>query len=474
MSSFRITGPDGATYNVTAPEGATEQEVLARVQQQAAAEQQPSMGDYAKDIGMSTGVGIGEGVLGLAAIPGTIVGAADAGVNALAKNTLGRLENRYKNGSWDVPKDWDERRANLQKNVDASGPFKLPAVQDTISYDKIKKGVEGVTGEFYDPKTIYGNYARSIGQALPGSVMAPGNMALNALRYGVLPGAASETAGQATKGTAAEPWARAAAGVGTAVGAAALSRPALYERMIGADAKNALPAAGSPDKFALAKELMREAESRGVKLTTAEAMDAATSGATNMGRRLRVAEQTPGSREKLEPFFAARPGQVQSATEDVMNRVAPAPSRPYDIAPAVRDVGEKARKAAEAYRTRAASPYYQAAENDVVNPNAVRAITKEFDAAAAKDTTGILSAPVNEGKSLLYSQAPAPATPAVVSRNARGIMTGITPAKPATAGTVATDINNLDRARKFLRDKAELPPSMPAPYRKTKGVSSAV
>ena len=43
--------------------------------------------------------------------------------------------------------------------------------------------------------------------------MPEGSLAANALRYGLLPALSSETAGQLTKGTAAEPWARIAGGI---------------------------------------------------------------------------------------------------------------------------------------------------------------------------------------------------------------------------------------------------------------------
>jgi len=50
--------------------------------------------------------------------------------------------------------------------------------------------------------------------------MPEGSLATNALRYGLLPALSSETAGQLTKGTAAEPWARTAGAVlGAAPGA---------------------------------------------------------------------------------------------------------------------------------------------------------------------------------------------------------------------------------------------------------------
>ena len=70
------------------------------------------------------------------------------------------------------------------------------------------------TGPFYQPKTIVGDYAQTTGEFLPGALLMPGGgLARSALRYGVLPALTSETAGQLTKGTAAESWARLAGAI---------------------------------------------------------------------------------------------------------------------------------------------------------------------------------------------------------------------------------------------------------------------
>jgi hypothetical protein len=75
---------------------------------------------------------------------------------------------------------------------------------------QLQSAVESYTGPFYQPKTIVGDYARTAGEFVPGALLMPeGSLAANALRYGLLPALSSETAGQFTQGTAAEPWARA-------------------------------------------------------------------------------------------------------------------------------------------------------------------------------------------------------------------------------------------------------------------------
>jgi hypothetical protein len=83
---------------------------------------------------------------------------------------------------------------------------------------QLRSAVESYTGPFYQPKTVIGDYAQTAGEFVPGALLMPeGSLAANAIRYGLLPAFSSETAGQLTKGTAAEPWARA---LGAILGAA--------------------------------------------------------------------------------------------------------------------------------------------------------------------------------------------------------------------------------------------------------------
>jgi hypothetical protein len=79
---------------------------------------------------------------------------------------------------------------------------------------QLQSAVESLTGPFYQPKTIVGDYAHTAGEFVPGALLVPqGSLAINALRYGLLPALSSETAGQLTQGTAAEPWARTAGAI---------------------------------------------------------------------------------------------------------------------------------------------------------------------------------------------------------------------------------------------------------------------
>lgn len=65
----------------------------------------------------------------------------------------------------------------------------------------------------YKPQTTLGKYVGTAGEFLPGALLGPENLLANAVKFGVVPGVASEAAGQATEGTKYEPYARFAGAV---------------------------------------------------------------------------------------------------------------------------------------------------------------------------------------------------------------------------------------------------------------------
>lgn len=222
MAKFQITGPDGGTYEVEAPEGASEQQVLDYVRKNAGGgqqmasldrtpqfapsdapiqmpEQQPKgwgqralevasnltptgLGRLAleaskdpMDVAKSAGVGVGQGALGLASLPGNV-------------EMLGRMA------------------IDKGSEVLGQGNPNTTAGQMLPHYGDYKKAVEQYTGPFYEPKTMAGEYARTAGEFAP--MAAGGGGPLAAAARVAVPAVLSETAGQMTKGTAAEPWAR--------------------------------------------------------------------------------------------------------------------------------------------------------------------------------------------------------------------------------------------------------------------------
>jgi hypothetical protein len=81
----------------------------------------------------------------------------------------------------------------------------------------------------------------------------------------------------------------------------------------------------------------------------------------------------------------------------------------------------------------------------------------DIDQQIAADKTGILGKNLGEVKSLLTAQKATAAVPATRFRVTDGQVQHGTPAVPAVPFEPVTDIENLNRARKFLRDKMKLP-----------------
>ncbi len=160
------------------------------------------------DVAKSAGVGIGKGL---------IQGAGAAG----------DLRSMVSSGT-----DWAGEKLGISpetiktvKNV-ASGAAKMTPFTRALAIgptsEEIQKKIEGATGEFHKPETTAGKYAETIGEMVPGALLSgPGGgvraLAIKAAKFAVLPGVASEAAGEATAGTKAEPYARVAAALlGTA------------------------------------------------------------------------------------------------------------------------------------------------------------------------------------------------------------------------------------------------------------------
>lgn len=191
MARYEITGPDGARYEIAAPDGASEKDILAFLHTSLANQTpQERVGRFAEpqaagsiqppstieDMGKSAMAGLARGALGMAGLPGTVEQLGRLGINA-----AGRA---------------------LGAQGDAVSPETvLPTGGD------LQTRVEGYTGKFYEPQTTAGAYARTLGEFAPGLAF-PGGAVQRVLGNVVGPALASETAGQVTKGTAAEPWAR--------------------------------------------------------------------------------------------------------------------------------------------------------------------------------------------------------------------------------------------------------------------------
>lgn len=138
---------------------------------------QLSAGETAMDVAKSAGIGLAQGAIGMATLPGNVEQLGRMGLNAASRGLGG---------------------SDLVSDETA-----LP------TYNDWKARAAGQFGEFYQPQSTAGDYARTIGEFAPAAVLGGGGIAARAANV-LAPALVSETAGQATKGSAAEPWARAA------------------------------------------------------------------------------------------------------------------------------------------------------------------------------------------------------------------------------------------------------------------------
>jgi hypothetical protein len=143
-------------------------------------QRQFSAGETMADVGKSLGIGVAQGAIGLATLPGNIEQLGRMGINAASRGLGGE---------------------DLVANETA-----LP------TYGDWKKRVENVTGEFYEPQTTAGEYARTIGEFAPAAALGGGGLLARGANV-LAPALLSETAGQVTEGTQLEPWARVAGGL---------------------------------------------------------------------------------------------------------------------------------------------------------------------------------------------------------------------------------------------------------------------
>lgn len=151
--------------------------------------------DTATGIAKAGGTGVLKGVIGMAGLPG------DAAV-------LGR-----KAGEW-----LGKKITGNDAPTNAPNPLPFPTAGDITSL--VEKG----TGPLYKPQTRSERYAHTVGEFAPAAVAGPGGLARKAVQFAVVPGVASEAAGEATAGTKYEPYARVAGALGGVIAPSMLSR----------------------------------------------------------------------------------------------------------------------------------------------------------------------------------------------------------------------------------------------------------
>jgi hypothetical protein len=160
------------------------------------------------DAAKSFGTGLAEGVLGVA-------------------GAFGNTREQIANGARQLTDYVAPGYGSTVRNFVSRGLRSLPYMNGPSSAE-IQERIEPLTGPFYQPQTVTGDYLRTLGEFTPG-LFGPGSILRNGLRNVVVPALSSETAGQLTKGTWYEPAARTIAGFAVAAAGQPLKGTGLFE-----------------------------------------------------------------------------------------------------------------------------------------------------------------------------------------------------------------------------------------------------
>lgn len=238
-----------------------------QAQPQAATPPQGQMGLGATAVDMARSVpgGLAKGVTGLAGIPG----------DAQASMPKGMTLTNIPGIPIPIP---------LPRGMGNSA--QLPTTQ------QLNKTVSEPFGGYYQPKTTAGHYAETVASFAPNALL-PGSLAARAARV-VVPGVASEAAGQATKGKPYEPLARAGGALAGGLG------EGLVEGFL---AKNPIPSLEDLGK--LKNATYKQAEQAGVSIAPQSFQKFATDLGNDITKNNVVSE-------KLHPQTMAALEAVQS------------------------------------------------------------------------------------------------------------------------------------------------------------------
>lgn len=297
---IEVQGPNGIVIRF--PDG-TDPETINRVMSEAVAMSQsdadPVFGEKVADVAKSLGSGVARGAAALWDLPGDINQLVSGGATALVNKGIQAF-----GGEGDL---------QAPERV-------LPTARDSLS-----DYAPGVAN--YEPQTTTGEYAQTVGEFLPGSALGGGGLLRSAIQYGVVPGIASEAAGQATEGMAIEPYARFAAGL------LAPAAPAVAQNVA---SKVASPMGGVSQTRQASVDVLERA---GIPTTAGQKIGSEAlmrvEGRTVAGDRLRSVQDQNFTRAVLSKI-----GQTaDEATPEVLNKAADDIGKMFDDAVSGVDVG---------------------------------------------------------------------------------------------------------------------------------------
>lgn len=423
------------------PEDDLEMRVLRARVERARRATRPTPMEQVQDYMSTVSTGLGRGVGNLIGLPSTVAELANRGVNLganVARRAVGRPEQPY-----------DPEAPQL---IPYAGlPTAQGATQAVLGARQKLGEAVGVDLRPYEPKTAPGRVFQETVASLP----FPGSLPVN-----IGAGLGSALAGEATRGTPAEIPARLAGGLaGGAV-------PGIVGALRGKPAQVISEAlrTSTPQQLNRAEQIQQAGTALGAPVTGAEAIAQAMGGNVPLTSMQRVVEQSRKGGPIMNEMMRQRPGLNREAFERAVEAVGPAPAEPGLIPGRMQGAAERVIRGAEKARTAEAGAFYKAAAPDVVPAQRVESILSDLDDIIASDQTGILAPKLGPVIDKLTAAKARPAVPGAPGARGRYVEGRYVPATPGTPGTPAqprvpiTDIENLDRARKFIRDNLDLPP----------------
>jgi hypothetical protein len=314
---------------------------------------------------------IGSGLVkGAAAIPGAIgdiPALIDKGAAYAVGQTLGRMDNYLKKGTFDaVPaSEIQEAETKIRKTLSNDGMPVVPKPQEVITTEKVLGWLKGLGVELPEAVTKGEKYAETISSFGPSAIAGGGTLKQKLLQT-LIPGASTEAVGQELEGTDYEGIGRLLTAIITGVGTNVLTRRDIPEKMV-ADAAGNL----TDQQLQAAKKLMADAELEGVPLTIPEAIQQVTGGGTRLADLQRVVEQTPKGGQTMRDFYAPRAEEVKRAGARKMDQMAPAPLFPEVLGPRVNTAAKKDIEGVNTEINNRTRSLYQKSANDIVNSPAL-------------------------------------------------------------------------------------------------------
>lgn len=314
---------EGKTYEF--PDDASDDEIAAALDGASPAAEQPSV---AKDMALAAPSGLVRGAAETAMFPATAARAGASGLEWLADK--GDSAIRALIGAEPATEAETNFRHDLFDQLPA-GKFlsAISAPQDAVR--------DVMHDNLYEAKTMPGKFVETGAEFMtPGAIpskaarLAP-NAIDKAARYGedfvgnvVLPAVGSEGLGQMTEGTFLETPARILGALfgnaGTSVARAANAPESIVRR-------------ATPDMTDAEwqKAIALQNNQTGVRVTGPEAISQVKGGGAALPQVQRYVEGSVDGRNRMSPFFAERPGQVDTAVNDVLDLISPQTPDPFDL-----------------------------------------------------------------------------------------------------------------------------------------------